>query len=136
MKNSSKPTQVSASTMAPRTVATGAKGRGNECAAGSAAMQYENVPRKIPSVHCVTRSLEKLTMIRGENCIEASVSVISRIAKTIETTVIIEVAIPAKMTCATCGSECVGKSTVGTKSEKPGTNSSRNERSAPMQPSE
>jgi len=28
--------------------------------------------------------LEKLTMMRGENCMEASVSVISNIAKTIE----------------------------------------------------
>ena len=36
---------------------------------------------------------------------EASVSVISRIAKTIETTVMIDVAMLPKMTCATCGSE-------------------------------
>jgi hypothetical protein len=57
-------------------------------------MQYVNVPRKIPSVHCVTRSLEKLTMMHGENCMEASVSVISSIAKTIETTVMIEAAMP------------------------------------------
>src|ERR1017187_9733320 len=34
-------------------------------------MQYEKVPRKTPSVHCVTRSLEKPTMMRGENCIDA-----------------------------------------------------------------
>jgi len=33
-------------------------------------------------------------MMRGENCIDASVSVISRIAKTIDTTVMIEVATP------------------------------------------
>ena len=56
-------------------------------AAGSAAMQYENVPRKTPRVHCVTRSFEKLTMMRGENCIDAKVRVISRMAKTMETTV-------------------------------------------------
>ena len=61
-------------------------------------MQYENVPRKAPSVHCVTRSLEKLTMMRGENCIEASVSVMSRMANTMETTVIMEAAMPARMT--------------------------------------
>ena len=67
-------------------------------------MQYENVPRKTPSVHCVTRSREKLTMIRGENCIDAKVSVISRMAKTMETTVIMEAAMPARMTWATCGS--------------------------------
>src|ERR1017187_7411279 len=48
-----------------------------------------------------TRSLAKLTMIRGENCIEASVSVINRIANTMETTVIIEAAMPARMTWAT-----------------------------------
>jgi hypothetical protein len=83
------------------TVATGAKGFGRECAAGSAAVQYKKVPRNMPSVHCVTRSLEKLTMMRGENCIEASVSVINRIANTMETTVIIEAAMPARMTWAT-----------------------------------
>src|ERR1039457_3314270 len=101
MKNSSHATQASASSMAPATVATGAKGWGAERAAGSAAMQYEKVPRKMPSVHCVTRSLAKLTMMRGENCIEASVSVINRIANTMETTVIIEAAMPARMTWAT-----------------------------------
>src|SRR5579862_3921374 len=110
MKNNSQPTQASASTIAPSTAATGANGCGSERAAGSAAIQYEKVPRKIPNVHCVTRSLEKLTMIRGENCMEASVSVISRIAKTIDTTVMIDAAMPPKITCATCGSECDGKS--------------------------
>ncbi len=80
------------------TVATGANGWGRECAAGSAAMQYKNVPRNMPSVHCVTRSLAKLTMMRGENCIEAKVSVISRIANTMETTVMIEPAMPARIT--------------------------------------
>ena len=33
-------------------------------------------------------------MMRGENCMEASVSVISRMAKTMETTVMMEAAIP------------------------------------------
>jgi len=37
-------------------------------------------------------------MILGENCIEARVSVISRMANTIETTVIIEVAMLERMT--------------------------------------
>src|SRR6266700_1669828 len=36
----------------------------------------------MPSVHCVTRSRAKLTMMRGENCTEVSVSVISTIANT------------------------------------------------------
>jgi len=45
----------------------------------------------------------KLTMMRGENCMEASVSVHQHIAKTIETTVMIEAAMPPRMTCATCG---------------------------------
>src|ERR1039458_17514 len=77
-------------------------------------MQYEKVPRKIPSVHCVTRSLEKLTMMRGENCIDARVSVISRMANTMDTTVIMEAAMPARMTWATCGSACEGNKMVGT----------------------
>src|SRR5664280_2684546 len=114
MKKRSQPTQTRARSIAPRTVATGAKGCGRERAAGSAAVQYEKVPRKIPSVHCVTRSLEKLTMMRGENCIDARVSVISSMANTIDTTVMIEAAMPAKMTWATCGSACEGKRTVGT----------------------
>src|ERR1700675_657345 len=128
MKNSSKPTQASASSIAPRTVATGAKGRGKERAAGSAAMQYEKVPRKMPSVHCVTRSLEKLTMMRGENCIDASVSVMSRMANTIDTTVMMEAAMPARMTWATCGSACEGNRTVGTQALAAGNSSSNNER--------
>jgi hypothetical protein len=98
MKKSSHATQASASSIAPRTVKTGAKGCGTERAAGSAATQYRKVPRKMPSVCWVTRSRAKLTMIRGENCIDASVSVINRMAKTIETTVIIEAAIAASTT--------------------------------------
>jgi hypothetical protein len=39
MKNSSQPTQISASNIAPTTVATGANGCGMERAAGSAATQ-------------------------------------------------------------------------------------------------
>ena len=58
----------------------------------------------MPSVHCVVRSLTKLTRMRGENCVEAKVSVISRIAKTIDTTVMIEPAMTARMVCATWGS--------------------------------
>src|ERR1017187_9558740 len=135
MKKSSHPTQTSASTIAPRTVATGAKGCGSERAAGSAAMQYEKVPRKIPSVHCVTRSLEKLTMMRGENCIDARVSVISRMANTMDTTVMMEAAIPARMTWATWASACVGNRTVGTQALAAGNSSSDNDRNAPAQPS-
>src|SRR5690349_9345677 len=114
MKKRSQHTQANARNIAPSTVTTGAKGRGTERAAGSAAMQYENVPRNTPSVHCVTWSLAKLIRIRGENCIEANVSVISSMAKTIETTVMIEPAIPARITCATCGSEVDGKRSDGT----------------------
>src|SRR5450755_1142661 len=114
MKKSSHPTQTRASSIAPHTVATGAKGRGRERAAGSAAMQYEKVPRKIPSVHCVTRSRVNPTMMRGENCIDARVSVISRMANTIDTTVMMEAAMPARMTWATCGSACEGNRVEGT----------------------
>src|SRR5664279_2131982 len=97
-------------------------------------MQYEKVPRKIPSVHCVTRSREKLTMMRGENCIDARVSVISRMANTMETTVIMEAAMPARMTWATCGSACEGNRTVGTQALVAGNSSSDHDRNAPAQP--
>src|ERR1035441_7241640 len=135
MKKSSQPTQTSASTIAPSTVATGAKGCGSERAAGSAALQYEKVPRKTPSVRCVTRSLEKLTMMRGENCIDARVSVISRMANTIDTTVIMEAAMPARMTWATCGSACEGNRAVGTQALAAGNSSSSHDRHAPAPPS-
>src|ERR1039458_2606432 len=135
MKKSSRPTQTSASAIAPRTEATGAQGGGGECAAGSAAIQYEKVPRKIPSVHWVTRSLEKLTMMRGENCMDARVSVISRMANTMDTTVMMEAAMPARMTWATCGSECEGNRTVGTQALAAGNSSSNHDRNAPAQPS-
>jgi hypothetical protein len=35
--------------------------------------------------------------MRGENCVEARVSVIRRIAKTLDTTVMIELAMPARI---------------------------------------
>src|ERR1035437_1819925 len=98
-------------------------------------MQYEKVPRKMPSVHCVTRSLEKLTMMRGENCIDARVSVISRMANTMDTTVMMEAAMPARMTWATCGSACEGNRTVGTHALAAGNSSSNHDRNAPAQPS-
>jgi hypothetical protein len=62
------------------------------------------VPRNMPRVHCVARSRTKLTRIRGENWVEARVSVIRRMANTIETTVMFELAIPDRMLRATCGS--------------------------------
>src|ERR1019366_472507 len=108
MENNSQPTHSSASIIAPATVATGAKGAGMLRAAGSAATQYENVPRKIPSVHCVPRSRTKLIRMRGENCIDASVSVINSIAKTIDTTVMIYVAMTLRMAWATWGSSREG----------------------------
>src|ERR1035441_3154345 len=99
-------------------------------------MQYEKVPRKIPRVHCVTRSREKLTMILGENCIDARVRVISRMAKTIDTTVMMEPAMPARMTWATCGSACEGNRVDGTQALKAGYSSSNHDSSAPAQPSD
>src|ERR1017187_1740088 len=134
MKKSSQHTQAKASNIAPRTVATGAKGLGNERAAGRAAMQYEKVPRKIPSVHCVTRSRAKLRIIRGENCIDASVSVISRMAKTMDTTVMMEPAIPARINCATCGSAWEGNSAFGTQALTPGASSSIHDNNVPAHP--
>ena len=51
--------------------------------------------------------------MRGENWVDASVSVINRMANTIDTTVIMAVAILLKISCATAGSCVVGKSMVG-----------------------
>jgi hypothetical protein len=74
-------------------------------------------------------------MMRGGNCIEASVSVISRMANTIDTTVIIEVAIVVRIAWATWGSACEGNKTVGATMLRAGTASSSAERSAPADPS-
>ncbi len=89
----------------------------------------------MPSVHCVIRSRTKLMRMRGENCIEASVSVISRMANTIDTTVMIEAAMPARMTCATCGSDRDGNRTCGTQAFSVGNASSAAENNAPAAPS-
>src|SRR6516164_2148586 len=123
----SQTTQTRASNIAPVTVAMGTNGCGNERAAGNAAMQYENVPRKTPSVHCVVRSLTKLIKMRGENCVDARVRVIRRIANTIDTTVIIEVATLLRIICATPGSSRDGKSVCGIQALISGVDSS-NER--------
>ena len=72
--------------------------------------------------------------MRGENCVEASVSVIKSIAKTIDTTVIVEVAMLVRMACATCGSACDGNNSLGTKLRIAGNLSSNSERSAPQIP--
>jgi len=96
-------------------------------------MQYEKVPRKIPSVHCVTRSLEKLTMMRGENCMDARVSVIRRMANTMDTTVMMEAAIPARMTWRLAVA-CEGNRTVGTHALAAGNSASNHDRNAPALP--
>src|SRR5208282_561126 len=134
MKKTNHATHVTASTMAPVTVATGANGCGNERAAGNAAMQYENVPRKTPSVRCVVRSLTKLIRMRGENCVDANVNVISRIANTIDTTVMIEVAMLLRMIWATPGSSCEGKRVCGIQPPISGVDSSSDESTAPTVP--
>src|SRR5208337_5345974 len=73
--------------------------------------------------------------MRGENWVEARVRVISRIAKTIETTVMVEVAIVVRMACATWGSDCEGKSACGTNARISGNCSSSADRTAPVVPS-
>ena len=78
------------------------------------------MPRNSPRVHCVVRSLTKLTRMRGENCIDARVSVIRRMANTIDTTVMMEAATPARMTWAICGSAWLGNSTDGTQAASTG----------------
>ena len=93
------------------------------------------MPRNTPGVHCVVRSRTKLTRMRGENCVEASVSVISRMAKTMDTTVMMEAAMPPKMTCAICGSWCDGNSVPGSQAAMAGTASSSDDSTAPAVPS-
>ena len=73
--------------------------------------------------------------MRGENWVEASVSVISRMAKTMETTVMIEVAMALRITCATCGSCRDGNSVVGTHALSVGTCSSSEDSTPPAAPS-
>ena len=73
--------------------------------------------------------------MRGENCIEASVNDISNIAKTIDTTVMVEVAILLKMICATWGSLLEGKNASGIQEPKAGYVASRYDSSHPMKPS-
>ena len=89
----------------------------------------------MPRVHCVTRSWTKLTMMRGENCMEARVRVINRMAKTMETTVMMEAAMPPRMICATCGSACEGNSRPGAQPPTAGIDSSNSDNTAPRQPS-
>src|ERR1035437_1423964 len=76
----------------------------------------------------------KLVMIRGENCIEAKVSVISRIAKTIETTVIMADAMVLKMSRAMSGSDLDGNRIVGIQAFIGGTHSSKCDNKAPATP--
>ena len=89
----------------------------------------------MPSVHCVPPSRTKLIRMRGENCIEASVSVISRMAKTIDTTVMIEVAMTLRIVWATCGSSCEGNSVAGIHAAAIGVLSSIDDSTAPHRPS-
>jgi hypothetical protein len=88
----------------------------------------------MPSVHCVVRSLTKLTRMRGENCVDASVIVISNIANTIDTTVMIDVAMLLWITWATPGSWREGKRTPGIQALTMGVASSSHERAAPAAP--
>ena len=62
------------------------------------------MPRKIPKRPLRAAVADKTDRMRGENCVEASVSVISRIANTIDTTVMIDVAMTLRMVWATLGS--------------------------------
>src|SRR6516164_1552687 len=72
--------------------------------------------------------------MRDENCVDARVRVIRRIANTIDTTVIIEVATLLRIICATPGSSCEGKRVCGIQALIAGTDSSNDESTAPMAP--
>ena len=82
----------------------------------------------------MVRSLTKLIRMRGENCVDASVSVISMIANTIDTTVMIEVAMLLRIICATPGSSREGKRTFGTHALISGAASSSHDSTAPAVP--
>ena len=82
----------------------------------------------------MVRSLTKLIRMRGENCVDASVRVISKIANTMDTTVMIEVAMLLRITWATAGSSCEGKRVVGIQALIAGVDSSSEERKAPVAP--
>jgi len=51
MKNSSNPTQIIASRMAPMTEVTGERAEARSVLPEESPCQYKNVPRNIPSVH-------------------------------------------------------------------------------------
>src|SRR6516162_9694828 len=72
--------------------------------------------------------------MRGENCVDARVRVIRRIANTIDTTVIIEVATLLRIICATPGSSCEGKRVFGIQALISGVDSSSDESTAPIAP--
>src|SRR5581483_10223612 len=72
--------------------------------------------------------------MRGENWVDASVRVISRIAKTIDTTVMIDVAMLLRMICATTGSSCDGNSVLGIQAPIDGVVSSNDDSPAPTHP--
>jgi len=72
--------------------------------------------------------------MRGENCVDARVRVIRRIANTIDTTVIIEVATLLRIIWATPGSSCEGKRVCGIQALISGVDSSNDESTAPIAP--
>jgi hypothetical protein len=72
--------------------------------------------------------------MRGENCVDARVRVIRRIANTIDTTVIIEVATLLRIVCATPGSSREGKRVCGIQALISGVDSSSDESTAPTTP--
>ncbi len=88
----------------------------------------------MPRVCWVTLSRTKLIMMRGENCVDASVNVINRMANTIDTTVIMAVAILLSTSWATAGSCVVGKSMVGIQCRMFGYHSSKVDKYIPAAP--
>src|ERR1700730_7468948 len=84
MKKINPITEVSARASAPVTVATGAKGCGKLRAAGNAAMQKRNVPRKTPRVHWVTRSLDEDALDRMAERVAARPDILDRRREIVE----------------------------------------------------
>ena len=127
--------QTKARNMATVTVSIGAKGWGSERVAPMPVRQKPKVPRNIPKIYWVFLSSMKLIMIRGENCMEANVSVSNRTETANATTVMIAVAMVLKIACATPGSDFDGNNTEGIQAFRNGICSSRCDNTAPAIPS-
>ena len=81
----------------------------------------------------VTLSLEKQTMMRGGELYRCQGERHQLDANTIDTTAMMEAAMPDRMTWTTCGSACEGNRTVDAQVLADENSSSKHDRNAPAQ---